>query len=58
MGRPTSVQRLHSDFTHLHRKDTALDEASTQELLEAMAKCDRGEFVTAEEVFASLPPRH
>ena len=35
-----------------------LDEASTKELLEAMAECDRGEFVSAEEVFAPLPPRH
>ena len=29
-----------------------LDEASTRELVEAMAECDRGEVVTAEEVFA------
>ena len=35
----------------------ALDDASTRELVEAMAECDRGEFVTVEEAFASLPPR-
>jgi hypothetical protein len=34
-----------------------LDEASTQELLEAMAECDRGDVVSAEDVFAALPPR-
>jgi hypothetical protein len=34
-----------------------LDEASTRELIEAMAECDRGEVVSAEEVFAALPPR-
>lgn len=35
----------------------ALDEASTRELVDAMAECDRGEVVSAEEVFAALPPR-
>lgn len=34
-----------------------LDEESTSELLDAMAECDRGEVVSAEEVFAALPPR-
>ena len=34
-----------------------LDEASTRELIEAMAECDRGEVVSADEVFAALPPR-
>ena len=34
-----------------------LDEASTQELVEAMAECDRGDVVSVEEVLASLPPR-
>ena len=34
-----------------------LDEASKRELLEAMAECDRGETISAEEVFAALPPR-
>lgn len=34
-----------------------LDEASTRDLLDAMAECDRGEVVSAEEVFAALPPR-
>ena len=34
-----------------------LDEGSTSELLEAMAECDRGEVVSADEVFAALPPR-
>ena len=34
-----------------------LDEADTRELLEAMAECDRGETVSADEVFAGLAPR-
>ena len=34
-----------------------LDEAHTRELLDAMAECDRGETVGADEVFAGLPPR-
>jgi predicted transcriptional regulator len=34
-----------------------LDEESTSELVEAMAECDRGEVVSADEVFAALPPR-
>lgn len=34
-----------------------LDEASTRELIEAMAECDRGEVVSADAVFAALPPR-
>lgn len=34
-----------------------LDEARTQELLDAMAEGDRGETVSAKEVFAALPPR-
>jgi hypothetical protein len=34
-----------------------LDEESTCELLEAMAECDRDEVVSADEVFAALPPR-
>lgn len=34
-----------------------LDEASKRDLLEAMAECERGETVSADEVFAALPPR-
>ncbi len=34
-----------------------LDEASTRELLEAMAECERGEVVASEDVIAALPPR-
>ena len=34
-----------------------LDEAQTRELVDAMAECDRGETVSAEDVLAALPPR-
>jgi hypothetical protein len=34
-----------------------LDGADTRELLDAMGEADRGETVSAEEVFAGLPPR-
>lgn len=42
---------------YLEEDGWVLDEASTQELIEAMAEADRGDVVSAEEVLASLPPR-
>jgi hypothetical protein len=58
---PSSGEPMHegqSVTVYIDEDGWTLDEASTQELLEAMAECDRGEFVSAEEVFASLPTRH
>lgn len=42
---------------YLEEDGWVLDESRTQELLEAVAECERGEVVSAEEVFAGLPPR-
>lgn len=42
---------------YLEEDGWVLDDASTQELLEAIAEAERGEVVSAEEVFAGLPPR-
>lgn len=55
-GEPLPEGRHVLVYLEDHADGWALDESSTQELREAIAEADKGDFVSPEEFWASVPP--